>query len=191
MNLIQKDLFNIEYAKLPITLYLEKALGKNFLDIELYPYNSNAILKINIVKGPKDRLPVEKNQLINQCIKIYKMFCKIINIQVELSITENNTMDHPKHYLNLLKLKSFKSNPFTALSKIEKITLPPTIKGLIIRVKGKKGVRKDRKVATLGNPCRHSFNKNTFIKRTYSFNKLENSKVDLGTYGVQIILVKK
>lgn len=184
-NRIEQEIFKIQYAKMPIRLYLESKLGSSFIDFTLDLAGSGALLEIYLYKSKYDKTPIRKKEITTFCENEFKIFCPSLTLNIQFIFNSQQPLDHPKYYYNYLVSKSQYSPVFNTLSKMQSMILPANVAGLIIRIKGKRSARKQRKVITLGNPCRHSFSKENFIKRTYALN------TSLGVVGIQIILVKK
>jgi hypothetical protein len=183
-NIIQKQLFRLQYAKMPIKCVLERELPY-FIDSELYVVGDHATLDIELNRQRENKfLNFDKKHLTQLCRNIFNKYCPSINLVVNFNINSKTYYDHPKFYFNQLlqKVRQVKRNssPLNALTSLESLKLHKSVQGVIIRVKGKRGVRKTRKTLFLGKPCFHSCQKDILSKRRYSI----ESK--LGTTGVKI-----
>ena len=183
-NIIQKQLFKLEYAKMPIRCILERDLPY-FMDCELDVVGDHALLNVDLNRERQNlTINFDRKSIAEKCKSIFNKFCPNINLVINFRINAKSYTDHPKFYFNQLlqKVRQVKksTSPLNALTNLESLKLPRNVQGVIIRVKGKRGVRKTRKTLFLGKPCFHSSQKDILIKRRYSI----ESK--LGTTGVKI-----
>lgn len=184
-----KSIFNLEYAKIVLNQRLEDLLGASFTSLDLVLNQTEVVIKIYTYKDPlipeTVQTKVKKEELTDLCKEVLSWYCKF-PVKVIVISALKDFSDTPMYYYRLLLKRTNKGkvNLFSALSKLEKIKLSPHIKGLLIRVKGKRGTRKDKKILLLGNPCRHSNKKNLLVKGNYTV------ETNLGSYGVKILLLK-
>lgn len=190
----KKSIINLEYAKMVLNAHLQQMIGIYYTTIEfkfnqtellvkIYLYNQSSNAQNVQIDLDQNNKLIRKDKITLLCKKILAAYCKF-PVKVNLVWTKYDLVDHPKYYYRLLLKKCVgRTHPFNALSKLEKIKLHPKVKGLIIRVKGKRTNRKDKKVLLLGNPCRHSNTDNLAI-RDYVI------KNALGTLGVKILIAK-
>lgn len=185
-----KSIFNLEFAKIVLNLKLQQLLGESFTSLTLSLDQTEVLARIvvnrNVFESEKSRSEIKKDELTLMCKEVLSWYSKF-PVKVVILQTSKDLMDHPKYYYRLLVKRSLngKVNLLNALSKIEKITLSPNIQGLLIRVKGKRGNRKDKKTILLGNPCRHSNKKDKLIKGLYTID------TRTGSYGIKIYLVMR
>ena len=187
---IKKSIFNIEYAKMVLNLKLEHLLGVNFTSLELKFNKTQLLVKVYTYYPDEESTQqdtyknLKKQKIISVCKEVLADYCSF-NVKVLIIKTLRDIVDHPKYYFRLLLKKcKGRTHPFNALSKLEKINLHPKVKGLLIRIKGKRGARKDKKILLLGNPCRHSNKKDKVIVRDYLI------CTAAGTMGVKILVAK-
>ena len=106
-----------------------------------------------------------------------------LEVKVLFGFTEKQ-LESPKFYYLYFKDKKFKKPAFSLLNSLEKERLAPSLKGLFVRVKGKKGTRKDRKTISLGQVKKHSP-----IKSIKEYTG--TLETPLGTTGIQVKLLRK
>lgn len=188
---ICKSLIDLEYAKVILNLKLHTLLGSNFTNLNLIALGNEIIVRINIFSPEEEvRDPAKQMQkkavITSLCRQVIGWYCTF-KVNILINITQKENFEDPAYYYRLLlsKSKDGKISLFNTLSKLEKIRIPYKLKGVFIRVKGKRGARKDKKNLILGSPNKHTNKKHLMIQRNYTLN------TSLGVYGIKITVVKK
>lgn len=179
-TIIERNLFALDTLKIVLLRKCEVILGNNFAEVDVVVNNS--VINVDLYIFKRIHLPKDKLVFIDECVKT---FCPDINYVINW-IPVTNEKEYPKYYFLLFYSKYFthKVPAFSVLTKLEKLKLPSSIQGLHVRVKGKRGARKDHKTLTIGRVSKHS---SVYGKLKYYSGRIETP---MGIMGIEITLMR-
>ena len=180
-NLTERQLFSLESVKMILYRRCDKILGVNFADLDVFYQRSSVVLKLYLFRNSK------LSKLVTDEVSgVMKDFCPSLNYSLHFSLVSNEK-NYPKYYFVLFYNKYVlnKVPAFSVLTRLQRLVLPDTVLGLSIRVRGKRGARKDMKSLVVGDVSKHSLVKGKL--RRYE-GRIETP---MGTTGVLVTLMMK
>lgn len=179
-TIVERNLFALQTLKIVLLKKCEIILGNNFAEVDIRINNS--VINVDLYVFKRINVPKEKLEFIDQCMST---FCPDLNYQINW-VPVSNEKEYPKYYFLLFYSKYFthKVPAFSVLTKLQKLKLPPSVKGLHIRVKGKRGARKDHKTLTIGRVSKHT---SVYGKLKYYSGRIETP---MGTMGIEITIMR-
>ena len=152
-NITEKEIFRIEHAKIVLDKLLELELKIDFAELDTYLSNNFVAVDIYLFK----KLYGSSQVIVQKVEAVLAHFCPSLKCNVRFLVVRNPKM-YPKYYYSLFyhKYRKYKLNPFSALNKLENLVLPSEVSGVYLRVKGKRGARKDRGSVMIGDVSKHS-----------------------------------
>ena len=183
MTLIEKQLFRINSAKIVAYQTLDRLLGVDFADLDCVLKSSGLLVKVNLFRNLKRQLRESATVKLKE---LFMIFCPSLAINLEFyKVIDEKS--YPKYYYLLFYQKYFryKTNPFSIINKLDNISLSSKVSGLFIRVRGKRGLRKDQKVFITGDVSKHSCDKNKLKKYKGIL------ETPMGTLGITVSLMFK
>lgn len=185
MNPIQRTLERLEGYRVLLWQIFCKKLGTNFesLRVNLKPEGVSVVLIVDSDYVPSSSDKSECQVIVAQAAKIYRL-----DRAVRLEIQSSRESSAKKVYNTIIKTylsKKEKGTREKILNSVRYNFLPKDCKGLLIRIKGKRGARRAKVTRVEGKVPRGTYLDRCF-KETY-VGQYGDSK---GTSGIKIILVK-
>lgn len=183
MRKIERNLFKLDSLKIILNSYFESVYGIKFLQVNYFFIQSKIIFEVLLTSYVPDKSPIYGK--ISDLVKILNLDLEY-DIHVK-AVDKKDYRSHPKYYYSLFYYKYHleKTPAFTTLNKLDFLNLPEDTLGVYICVKGKRGVRKDRKTFILGSPKRHSSTPGK-IKRYKG-----TIETPMGTMGINVLVTYK
>ena len=179
---ICKNLRGLQYFKQPLKNLLQKKVPL-FYEVLVEP--CGGLIKVIIFHTVSEEESF-KSQELNQEIKELASHFFVLPLEVSY-FQVRRMLDHPKYLFYELTRNSQKATFNKVIKLKDKLDSRPIsgVKGIFIRIKGKKKDRKELKKVYINSPAKHnqSYN-NNLMKRNY------NTESNIGSMGIKIVVYK-
>ena len=180
----EKQIFILQSLKIILHCQFEEYIGEAYANLEIYLMNSGAMVDVQLFGFKKKYF---NRKILNSKIEaLFSKLCPNIVPTIEYS-TVKYPEQCPKYYFLMFseKYRKFKLPPFNMLTKLDALKLPSTVSGIHIRVRGKRGARKDFKSLIIGQVSKHSNKKGELRKYKGAIHS------PMGVTGVVVTLMLK
>lgn len=175
----------MQWLKIHCKRMLEDKLCPNYTDFTFEVVNNTVQTNIYLNYTTKE----QKTKIETELRKLIEIYCPNFNFQINFRSPNDLTDPHlnPKIYFEKFKYvyQKLKTSPFSYLNKMQKYPFHPGLKGIRIRVKGKRGARKYKKDLIVGSASYHSSKKG--VLRTYK----GTIQTNMGTMGITVCTKKR